>query len=306
MPYSKDFFKRFCQKTGLSEDFAREYSKAAEKINSSYYFLKEYNKIFESCRPYDRATMERAGERMASLAAVVGVNGYTLNGVLIIHCFEGLEKEYIKRGVPLEIYWDTAADFVYKTRECIENKGVVGIFVPRWYGTMMALKKLALGRFQYDRGPFPYDFSTSGGIKIKEGTPCLYFHIPSSNEPITDEVRLDSYKKAYEFFEDIRVDGNIILVCHSWLLDPALQEILPANSNVARFLNDFEIMRVERYTYDEYGDAWRIFGPLSEGDLENWPENTSMQRAIKKHFSEGKKLGVGEGVIIFDGEKIVR
>ena len=41
MPYSKDFFKRFCQKTGLSEDFAREYSKAAEKINSSYYQLKK-------------------------------------------------------------------------------------------------------------------------------------------------------------------------------------------------------------------------------------------------------------------------
>jgi hypothetical protein len=31
-----------------------------------------------------------------------------------------------------------------------------------------------------------------------------------------------------------------------------------------------------------------------------------MQRAIKKHFLKGEKLGVGEGVIVFDGEKIVR
>ena len=40
--------------------------------------------------------------------------------------------------------------------------------------------------------------------------------------------------------------------------------------------------------------------------LKKWPEDTSMRRAFKNHVLSGGKTGHGHGIIVFDGEKIVR
>ena len=48
--------------------------------------------------------------------------------------------------------------------------------------------------------------------------------------PLTDEVRFDAYKKAYEFFKDQRrEDGLIIFECGSWLLYEGNKEIFGDN-----------------------------------------------------------------------------
>lgn len=308
MPYSKEFFTRFSQNINLSEESQEAYNRVCQILRSNKENLNEYRSIFDECKKafFERETVCNNIDKLTLLAKKINVSEYTLFGAFVIHGFEITEKEYIRRGIPMSVFWNTAKDFKYKNRECIANKGVAGIFVLSWYAGILNAAKFALGRFQYVLGEFPRDFTTSCGMEIKMGTPCLHVHIPSSKTPITDDVRMDSYKKAYEFYKDVRQGDCILLVCHSWLLDPTLEEILPETSNIVKFMKDFEIMMVEEQTAETYNNAWRIFGPAADGDIKDWPENTSMQRAIKKHFSEGKKLGVGEGVIVFDGEKIVR
>ena len=74
--------------------------------------------------------------------------------------------------------------------------------------------------------------------------------------------------------------------------------------NTIKFINDFEIVSSE--ASDKFNDAWRIFDKYGYKSPKKWPEDTSMRRAFKNHVLSGGKTGHGHGIIVFDGEKIVR
>ena len=69
-------------------------------------------------------------------------------------------------------------------------------------------------------------------------------------------------------------------------------------------MNDFNLISSEEK--DKFGDAWRVFGKSAELAPEQWDENTTLQKAFKKHILNGGKTGGGYGVVVFDGEKIVK
>ena len=144
----------------------------------------------------------------------------------------------------------------------------------------------------------------SGGHVIHTGDKYVNFHIPSLGIPLTDEIRMDSYRQAFEFFKDEFGGGPVIFGCGSWLLYDKYLDFLPENSNTAKFIRDFEILRQE--AKEEFNDGWRIFDRFSDLPVEQWPRDTSMRRAFAEYVEAGGKTGHGFGVIVFDGEKIVR
>ena len=120
---------------------------------------------------------------------------------------------------------------------------------------------------------------------------------------------MDAYSRAYEFFADCYRDGKLVLVCHSWLLDPEYQTFLPEKSNIVGFQKDFDIISVEKK--ENFGDAWRVFGaegdkPVDQTNAAELPRNTSMQRGFADFVAGGGLTGVGHGVIVFDGKEIIR
>ena len=118
-------------------------------------------------------------------------------------------------------------------------------------------------------------------------------------------MRLDSLKKAYEFFTDFRRDdGLMIFECGSWLIYEGYKDFLPEKSNILKFIDDFEIVSSE--SCDKFNDAWRIFDKYGYKSPKHWPEDTSLRRAFKHHILNGGKTGHGHGIIVFDGEKAVR
>ena len=73
---------------------------------------------------------------------------------------------------------------------------------------------------------------------------------------------------------------------------------------ILRFLDDFEIVSwVEK---DSFDDAWRVFGRYAALPPEQLPRDTSLRRAFADRLASGGKTGCGCGIIVFDGEKIVR
>ena len=82
-------------------------------------------------------------------------------------------------------------------------------------------------------------------------------------------------------------------MCDSWLLSPALEELLPKTSNIIRFQKLFRIVKVH-YTFPQAEQ--RIFGEVLE-DKSGYPENTSLQKKAKAYILEGKEPGIGVGVI---------
>lgn len=240
------------------------------------------------------------------IAPKYGENVYTLHLIFLMNCTETLLDRYHEAGISEDIYWDTMDDIRCKLLECMECEHCVGTFVAGWFDGFFEMNRFALGRFQFEYSDFGNEggYTTKCGYHINDGDFAVGFHIPSSGIPLTDEIRLDSYKKAYEFFKD-RFNGKpAVFVCGSWLLFPKHKEFLPPYLNILRFMDDFEIVRSSEK--DNFGDDWRVFGHWTEEPLENWPTDTALRKAYKEWLLAGNKTGSGYGVIIFDGEKILK
>ena len=304
MHYS-EFYKELVEKIGIPESAKEEISCLVKRLDEDLQFGREVDKLIMRFMFPKAHDIRRFLEKLTVLAKKYSIDENTLHFVFLLLSAETLYKRYLKQGISEEIFYDTIKDLKYKLIECIDCKGYVGTFVPHWFERFYRLERFALGRFQYDFTDTDREIVTPGGVRIKKGTKVLFLHIPSSGVPLTDDVRMDSYKKAYDFFKDTSYvkNGKIVFVCHSWLLYKKHYEFLPQNSNILKFMNDFYIY--DGYISETNEDLWRIFGKYEKAPACELPEDTSLKRAYKKWLCDGNKTGGGAGVIVFDGEKII-
>ena len=86
---------------------------------------------------------------------------------------------------------------------------------------------------------------------------------------------------------------NLAKTCHSWLLSPQLPALLPENSNILRFQHRFRITPEPEQTREFL--VW-IF-KNRDIPYPNLPENTSLQKAVKKHLLDGGSFVEGRGIL---------
>lgn len=232
---------------------------------------------------------------LAPLAREWDVHPYTVHLCAFLCCLPDLYEKYVVCGVPDGIFFDMTKDFCYKAQECMTNYGVVGTSVGNWHTGFFRMTRFALGRLQYDLTEFPEDRYEKRGFVVHRGDPCLRIHIPSAG-PLTRESREDSYRRAFDFFGE-RFGGVVPVCCSSWLLCPALAQILPETSHVTDFARDFDPL--SDTPAPGFPDAWRVFGPAASGPVASYPEDTSMRRAIKKYLSDGGQMSVGCGAFFY-------
>ena len=81
--------------------------------------------------------------------------------------------------------------------------------------------------------------------------------------------------------------------CDSWLLSPALKELLPEESRILQFQNRFEVK-----SWNKEEDAYLewVF-KRKDLPLEKLPEETSLQRKMKAYVLQGGKIGEAYGEI---------
>ncbi len=305
MKHNTEFIQNLMMKLSFPDEAKLAFTKVFDRLDKETDFAKAFDTVYNS---YMFPTAAELGSSLAAItraAEKFGENNYTMHMVFILSCMEELYRRYKLFGFEEKIYWESADDLRCKLIECIDCEEVPGTFVAGWNDGLFRMERFALGRFQFEKTRFTHEggFVTKCGYKIEQDSTLINFHIPSSGIPLTDEVRLDSYKKAYEFFKD-GFDGPVIFCCGSWLLYPEHRKFLPENSNILRFMDDFEI--VSWSEEEKFHNGWRVFGKDSDLPLEQLPEKTSLQRAYKKWLVDGNKAGNGYGIIVFDGEKILR
>ena len=307
MMHNNEFVNGLMGRIGFPEEAIAEMVRIETRLDNEPDFAEDMDMLV---REYMYPKAENLGKYLDIISkdftAKYSEHEYTLNEVFLLNCTEILYDRYKKAGIADNIFWDTMCDLKYKLMECIECEHVWGTFVAGWNDGFFRMTRFALGRFQYEPSVFSHKggYLTKCGYKIEEGEQIHGFHIPSSGVSLTDDVRLDSYRKAYEFYKD-ELDGKpLVLCCGSWLLYPKHREFLPANLNILRFMDDFEI--ISEGTDDSFHNDWRLFGHWTEYPLEQWPEDTSLRKAYKNWLLSGHKAGDGYGVIVFDGEKILR
>ncbi|MDD6799715.1 MAG: acyltransferase domain-containing protein [Firmicutes bacterium] len=308
--YTLNDVRKFAWQLGFEKDCYRAYCEGYEKLdNLGLYTTLNWAAKGICDGRFDG--MEAVEKVLSPVYELSGLHKYTVDGLAITLAFMYLRDKYKENGLPDDLFWDTAKDIVWKSNECHKVEKVWGSSVGLWYHIFFRLTGFCFGRFQYETIPFPierlrfenvYCEGPRGSAVFHDYDFCVTIHIPSSGVPITDEVRMDSYKKAHAFYASQFSGGVVPFTCASWLLFPQNREILPEKSNVLRFMDDFVIVKHE--VDNRFYDGWRIFGCGLGTPLEEYPRETSMQKAYYEWLKAGKKCGSGCGIFLFDGEKI--
>ncbi len=304
MNFYNDFTVKFLDKINFPQE-AKEFFWALEKkIDGDKKFRKEYEKIVDEYMEPCAHDLGQRLEDLDKLASKMDESRFSLHMCFLITCAETLLLRYYERGIPEEIFWRSMDDLRCKLLECKECKGVWGTFVGGWFNRFYELTRFGLGRFQFELNTYSGETRhLKGGFTVKEDDLIVGFHIPSSGISLTDEVRYDSYRRAFNFYKDAFGGGPVLFECGSWLLYSGNKEILPPTSNVLRFIDDFEIIRSR--DKDEFGDAWRVFGKYADLPPVELPRDTTMRKCFADRLIAGKKTGDAYGIIVFDGEKIL-
>ena len=283
-----------CNKIGFPKE-------ATEYIHQVYNGIKKNNKIYSSLIAAKDSFLGSTLREYTKIIDIVheetGISIYTLNLIMILSCAKNVKALYEERGYSEEVFYDSMSDITCKLNECKKLYNVWGLASPDWYKGIFSLRVFKLGRLEFEVKPFPYDNYKN---IVKNNEIVYSCHIPSAG-PLTPESVIDSFKHAYNFFN---IKDKLIVYCHSWLIYPAHYELFPKGSNLRAFYELFDIIEEEHST--ENRNLWRIFYKPNDPTVDELPENTTLQRNFKAYLKEGNYIDVGVGMLVFDGEKIIR
>lgn len=198
---------------------------------------------------------------------------------------------YKERGIEACVFWDTFRDIRHWCENCFQEFGEYGIDEANWFWRHLQLKIFKLGRLQFETMEAEHDITgTVNGVSyhIPKGESLINVHIPQG-EPLRWTDCEQSFLQAYTWF-----GKEIPYICHSWLLYPGLKELLGEESNIIQFQNKFVVLASDFYWRDA---ERRIFGKVNQNP-NDYPEQSSLQRAAKRYLKAGNRLGNAIGVLL--------
>jgi hypothetical protein len=186
---------------------------------------------------------------------------------------------YRKMGIDTAVFTATMGCF---TRFLKEHKNKYGFYAfdrDWWVTRQMAMVLFRIGELEYEF------------VSIR-GEPVISIHIPSDAQ-LTPEKCGQSYREAKKFIKTYF--GEMIArpyVCESWLLSPALPELLPPEANIIKFQQQFEILEWKKENKDFM--AW-IFPVPPDTPMAQLPEQTGLQKKVKEWLFAGGQIGSAYG-----------
>jgi hypothetical protein len=153
-----------------------------------------------------------------------------------------------------------------------------------------------LGRLQFERsrlGARAAGVLAAAGLPYGPGHPTLSVHIPEFYGPMTPTACDASFARARQFFaEHFPEEPYDIATCHSWLLDTELARYLPETSNIIQFQRRFNI--AYRDNDNNESIVGFVFGRRL-AELDDLPQNTTLERAVVAHIRSGQTWHGGAG-----------
>ena len=227
----------------------------------------------------------------------VGMHAYTAEFLMLVCLARGAERLYEKKGISAEIFENSFLDIKYKLEECKLVKGIRGTFVGFWFGGWYDLTRFALGRLQFELVDCGFDYEKDGK-SIKKGDKIINVHIPRTGTPFTPEACDESFERAANWFRD-QIEGDIAIMCHSWLLYPPLKDELSDKMNTKKFADRFDIISVVNGEENDHGESWRLFDHDYNGDPNSLEPNTGLRAAYVRMIKKSNISGAAEGVFFY-------
>ena len=190
---------------------------------------------------------------------------------------------YAEIGIDDKIFVDTMGCFSRFVKEHMVSFGHYGFDRGWWTWHQLCLSIFRIGVLEYEK-------------KIDDGKNVLSIHIPSDSA-MTREALDASYNMAAEFFKNKFKDYKFeYAYTDTWLLSPALRDMLPAGSKILDFMSDYKIVSSDPDAMDFFTWVFKIKHDDTV-DYTTLPENTSLQRTVKKHLVAGGKIGNAKGIL---------
>ena len=286
----RDYTETFLRRYACPEEDIAALLGAYDKIAGSKTAAAHFSRAAERYAADENGAWDEALRCGRQAGAAAGVHPYTADLLTVIRLSAILRARYAARGIPESIFYDSMADVKYKLEECRLVKGIVGTFVGNWYAGFFNLTRFGLGRLQFEALPFGRDYTGRGG-RLTPESKAINVHIPRTGTPLSKAACDDAYARAGEFFRD--AVSPPVFMCRSWLLFPEHSRMLPQQSNIRRFISEYEI--VESGLYGDNREAWRLFD-TEETDPDRLPADSSLRRAYIRYFKNGGVMGWGFGV----------
>ncbi len=177
---------------------------------------------------------------------------------------------YKEKGICDEIYFSTMKCYTRFIDETYKMTGRLYFDRYWWTARQAGCHLFRIGELEYE-------------MKHLEDKTVIGIHIPSDADfsPFAVDNSLETAKRF--FTEHYPKLADTEYRCHSWLLDSQLKNMLSDKSNIISFQKRFEIF--DEGEVDTEFIEW-IFNTKST-DFMTLPENTSLQRNMKKHLLSG-------------------
>lgn len=282
------YIPTFCTEIGFPAE-------AVEALRNAYIALQD-GALSHLIADYDA---DRIIDHPAALDAVkaqsdaCGVPWQTAQLLLYVCFSRRLRERYAAAGIDDALFLRAMDDLRCKLWECKRMYGIWGSFVAAWFCRFFDMTRFALGRLQYEPDIYDGPAYTVGAHTLQKGDPVLNVHIPSSGPLVHEEV-LASYAQAKVFFAGHFGEKPPVCMCHSWLLNPAIADMLPDSSRIVRFARTFTVTRVD--PDPAFGDAWRLYNVEYTGNPAALPHDTTFQRGYADYLANGGVAAEGFGI----------
>ena len=138
---------------------------------------------------------------------------------------------------------------------------------------------------------------TDWACVLEKGTPVLHMHIPAGGG-MSMEKCAASLREADRFFgRYFPAPAVRSVVCSSWMFSPILEQILPSDANLTRFMRELYLCPAENLCGNDA--LWFVF-LQKHVDPATAPRETSLQRAILSYLETGKTWHNGTMFFMLD------
>lgn len=247
--------------------------------------------VSQARKVYDEGD-EAFAEYLETLSEQRGVNINILNLYLYLRFSENTYKIFKAHGISDEDFFESMACWKIISDICRERTGSFGVAqvtYRSWQRRCVDATIFRLGRLEFETIPSRWNFEVDG-VTIQEGETCISVHIPRKDK--FDEASCEAaYERARKFFKKHFNMDKIVFICHSWLMDPWLCDILSEASTIVNFQKKYKLLEV----YDNVNSAigW-IFGKKLD-NIEDYAEDTTIRREAKKRLLAGERIGTALG-----------
>ena len=125
-------------------------------------------------------------------------------------------------------------------------------------------------------------------LVLEQGDAVVHVHIPPTGKllpELIDETLDETKAFLKKYYPEFKYKA---FACESWLMDPQLDDMLGKNTNIVKFSKRFHRLGRKSGGRGVFDFVFRIAD--EEIDIQNLPENTTLERKLKQHYLEGKAI----------------